>query len=162
MQGSPNSRPGLRRARRRSWARKCGRILDTAGFGPVGFQSRPGVLSLTTKTQNADYPAGRTAARVEQERIYQAEVREWIRLPENRWCQVYLRLLGRRVRAIQCHHYQGRRGRLLRYQPFWIPVSWEGHRWIDDHRERTRELGLLCPMGKYNSAVQTAHDLPIR
>ena len=37
--------------------------------------------------------------------------------------------------ATQCHHFQGRRGMLLLYEPFWIPVSWEGHRWIEDHRQ---------------------------
>ena len=84
--------------------------------------------------------ARRTPERAEQERLYRTRVKEWLRLPENRWCRVYLLLLGRRASASQCHHYQGRRGMLLLYEPFWIPVSWEGHRWIDDHRERAREL----------------------
>ena len=47
-----------------------------------------------------------------------------------------------------------RRGMLLLHEPFWVPVSWEGHRWIDDHRQRARELGLLCPLGSYNSPVR--------
>jgi hypothetical protein len=99
--------------------------------------------------------ARRTPEQAEEERRYQARVKEWLRLPQNRWCRVYLLLLGRRVPATQCHHYQGRRGRLLLYEPFWIPVSWEGHRWIEDHRERARALGLLCPLGCYNSPVHT-------
>lgn len=90
---------------------------------------------------------------MQQERLYNARVKEWLRQPENRWCRVYLLLLGRRVPATQCHHYQGRRGMLLLYEPYWIPVSWEGHRWIDDHRQQARELGLLCPLGSYNSPV---------
>ena len=98
--------------------------------------------------------ARRTPERLAQERLYQARVKEWLRLPQNRWCRVYLLLLGRRVPATQCHHYQGRRGSLLLYEPFWIPVSGEGHRWIDDHREQARALGLLCPLGCYNSPVQ--------
>jgi hypothetical protein len=93
----------------------------------------------------------RSPTRAGQEQLYRQRVREWLRRPENRWCRVYLLLRGERVRATQCHHYQGRRGMLLVYEPFWIPVSWEGHRWIDDHRERARSLGLLCPMGMYNS-----------
>jgi hypothetical protein len=97
----------------------------------------------------------RTRERAEEERRYQARVKEWLRLPENRWCRVYLVLRGRRVRATQCHHYQGRRGMLLLYEPFWIPVSWEGHRLIEDHREQARALGLLCPLGCYNSPVRT-------
>ena len=97
----------------------------------------------------------RTPGRAEQERIYRARVKEWLRLPENRWCRVYQLLLGRHRPATQCHHYQGRHGMLLLYEPYWIPVSWEGHRWIDDHRERARELGLLCPLGRYNSPVRS-------
>jgi hypothetical protein len=100
--------------------------------------------------------APRTPERAEQERLYWNQVQEWLRRPENRWCRVYLLLLGRRVPASQCHHYQGRRGMLLLYQPFWIPVSWEGHRWIDEHRPAARALGLLCPLGRYNSPLHGA------
>jgi hypothetical protein len=100
--------------------------------------------------------AGCTPARKAQEHFYQRRVQEWLRYPENRWCRVYLLLLGRRVPATQCHHYQGRRGMLLLCEPFWIPVSWEGHRWIDEHREQARQLGLLCPLGRYNSPVRSA------
>ncbi len=96
----------------------------------------------------------RSPARAQQERTYRSRVQEWLRLTENRWCRVYLLLTGQQVPATQCHHYQGRRGVLLLYEPFWIPVSWEGHRWIDDHREQARELGLLCALGRYNSPVK--------
>ncbi len=102
--------------------------------------------------------ARRTPERTEQERLYRTRVRAWLDLPENRWCRVYLVLLGRQVRATQCHHYQGRRGMFLLDEPFWIPVSWEGHRWIDDHREQARALGLLCLLGCYNSPVDTARS----
>jgi hypothetical protein len=95
----------------------------------------------------------RRPARAEQERLYRLRVKECLRLPEQRGCRVYLQLLGRQVPATQCHHYQDRRGMLLLYQPFWIAVSWEGHRWIDDHREQARTLGLLCPLGRDNSPV---------
>jgi len=107
-----------------------------------------------TQYQRLHSVARRTPERAEQERLYRTRVKEWLRLPENRWCRVYLQLLGRRVPATQCHHYQGRRGVLLHHEPFWIPVSWEGHRWIDDHRQQARALDLLCPLGSYNSMVQ--------
>jgi hypothetical protein len=100
--------------------------------------------------------ARRTPERAEQEQLYRIRVKEWLRLPENRWCRVYLLLVGRRVPASQCHHYQGRRGMLLLYQPYWIPVSWEGHRWIDEHRPKARALSLLCPLGGYNSPLHGA------
>jgi PD-(D/E)XK nuclease superfamily protein len=97
--------------------------------------------------------ARRRPERLAQERLYHARVREWLRLPQNRWCRVYLLLQDRREPATHCHHYQGRLGILLLYEPYWIPVSWEGHRWIEDHRERARALNLLCPLGRYNSPV---------
>ena len=96
-----------------------------------------------------------TPERAKAQRLYHARAREWLRQPENRWCKVHLLLSGQRVAATQCHHYQGRRGSLLLYEPLWIPVSWEGHRWINENRERARALGLLCPMGRYNSPVDT-------
>jgi hypothetical protein len=97
--------------------------------------------------------ARRTPQRMEQERLYRVRVKEWLAVPANRWCRVYQLLANRRVPATQCHHYQGRRSLLLLYEPFWIPVSWEGHRWIEEHREQARALGLLCPLGRYNAQV---------
>jgi hypothetical protein len=97
----------------------------------------------------------RTPERAAEERLYNQQVPEWLRLPENKWCQVYLRLTGERHPATQCHHYQGRRGSLLLYREYWIPVSFAGHRYIDDHPNEARELGLLCPLGFYNSPVQS-------
>ena len=98
--------------------------------------------------------ARRTPERASQERIYRQQVKEWLRLPENKWCQVYLRLTGEHHLATQCHHFQGRRGSLLLYREFWIPVSHEGHKWIEDNMDQARTLGLLCPLGFYNSPVQ--------
>jgi hypothetical protein len=116
-------------------------------------ESPEGLLDELTRYKHRRFISRHTPQRAAQERLYRDLVRQWLRLPENQWCRVYLQLLGRRVPATQCHHYQGRRGMLLLYEPFWIPVSWEGHRWIDDHRQQARALGLLCPLGKYNSPV---------
>jgi hypothetical protein len=111
-----------------------------------------------TQYKRRRWIARRTPERVKHERCYRTRVKEWLRFPQNRWCRVYLALLGRRIPATQCHHYQGRRGRLLLYERFWIPVSWEGHRWIDEHRAEARALGLLCPLGRYNSPVHSKHS----
>jgi hypothetical protein len=127
--------------------------LQIAQFQPP--QTPKGLAEELTQYKRQRWIPGRTPQRASQERLYYTRVREWLRLPENRWCRVYLLLLDQRVPATQCHHYQGRRGMLLLYEPFWIPVSWEGHRWIDDHRQQARALDLLCPLGKYNSSVYT-------
>jgi hypothetical protein len=119
-------------------------------------QTRDQVADQLSRYRPWRWVSPRTPARAEQKRLYRTRVQEWLRLPENRWCRVYLLLLGRRVRATQCHHYQGRRGMLLLYEPFGIAVSWEGHRWIEDHREQARALDLLCPLGRYNSPVRRA------
>jgi hypothetical protein len=117
-------------------------------------------LDVLTRYKKRHSAPARSPARVQQERRYRSRVQEWLRLAENRWCRVYLLLTGQRVPATQCHHYQGRRGMLLLYEPFWIPVSWEGHRWIDDHREQARQLGRLCPLGRFNSPVKTIGNAP--
>ncbi len=119
-------------------------------YGDVKAKDRPADELSRYRRRNL---AARSPERREEERLYRMRVKEWLRLPENRWCRVYLLLLGRRVSAAQCHHFQGRRGMLLLYEPFWIPVSFEGHRWIDEHREEARKLKLLCPLGRYNSPV---------
>jgi len=128
--------------------------LQLPQFRPIEILDR--LTDDLTQYKRCRSVARRTPQRAQQERLYQVRVKEWLRLPENRCCRVYLLLLGQRVPATQCHHYQGRRGMLLLYEPFWIPVSWEGHRWIDDHRQQSRVLGLLCPLGRYNSPVRTA------
>ena len=33
---------------------------------------------------------------------------------------------------------------------FWLPVSAEGHQWIDANRARARTFGLLADVGDYN------------
>ena len=124
----------------------------------ASFASADQSLQELVQYRRRRFIASRRPLRLQEEFVYRARVREWLRQPENRWCRVYSVLCDRRVPATQCHHYQGRRGMLLLYEPFWIPVSWDGHLWIDDHRERARELDLLCPLGRFNSPVPTARD----
>lgn len=50
----------------------------------------------------------------------------------------------------EVHHTHGRRGRLLNYQPWWMAVSKQGHRWIHQHPIEARALGFLCEAGKWN------------
>lgn len=65
-------------------------------------------------------------------------------LSQHTRCAVYPNL-----QANQIHHSRGRIGRLLCDMRWWIPVSQEGHRWIEEnHREaRTRKwngVSLMC------------------
>ncbi len=86
-------------------------------------ETRDRLADELTRYRSTRRAACRTPERKEQERLYRDRVKEWLRFPENRWCRVHLLLLDRRVPATQCHHYQGRRGMLLLYEPYWVPVS---------------------------------------
>lgn len=117
------------------------------------------------------YIRRRTVKRAAEERRYRARVKEWLMLPENRWCAVTAALRRAALHAWfttrdadkagkwhtglqpanQCHHSHGRVGRLLLYEPWWVAVSDWGHQWIQDHPEQARKLKLLCPLGQWNS-----------
>jgi hypothetical protein len=62
--------------------------------------------------------------------------------------------------ATQCHHSRGRRGTLLLEKRYWIPVSAEGHSWIDRNPKQARELGLLCQPGQYNAPPNAQANRP--
>lgn len=89
-----------------------------------------------------------TPARAKERRNYNAEVKEWLKGKD---CAVAAALNWGKTKATQCHHKNGRRGKLLLYKPFWVPVSAKGHFWIDSNPVRARELGLLCDLGGYNN-----------
>lgn len=92
----------------------------------------------------------RTPKRANQVRAYNAEVKAWLELPENKYCQV-AKLLGWRPRiATQCHHSRGRIGRLLLDRRFWTPVSAAGHEWIHANIEEARGIGLICQRGEWH------------
>lgn len=62
---------------------------------------------------------------------------------ENKYCPVASRVFGKRILATETHHKAGRVGQLLNYQPMWLAVSREGHRWIHDNPAKSYELGFL-------------------
>ena len=107
----------------------------------------------------------RTPARAAQERLYRAEVKEWLRQPDNRICAVWsmsaefrekvgqFKIGVRDIGATQCHHTRGRRGALLLDKRFWVAVSDAGHRWIESNPDKARALGLLCAKGQWNTPV---------
>jgi hypothetical protein len=48
------------------------------------------------------------------------------------------------------HHRFGRLGELLFWEPGYMAVCNNCHRWIHDHPAKARELGLLAPVGQWN------------
>lgn len=82
---------------------------------------------------------------------YAKRVKTWLLEPTNRWCLVMKKLRQPVSRATQCHHKHGRQGALLMDERYWLPVSAEGHRWIDANRRQAQELDLLG-RGPWNTA----------
>lgn len=93
--------------------------------------------------------ARRTKQRAKEERQYLIEVRQWLLLPENKWCLHCLRLLGVKKRATQNHHSRGKRYRLLLYKPWWRPVCDEGQVWCHANIAEARKIDLWAPVGKW-------------
>ncbi len=52
--------------------------------------------------------------------------------------------------SAQVHHKFGR-GKFLMWEPGWVQVSLDGHRWIDSHREEARARGLLAARGEWQN-----------
>lgn len=97
----------------------------------------------------------RTTKRAAEERKYRARVKVWIKEPENTLCKACPVLwkppMPQPQPSTQCHHTHGRRGRLLLYEPFWLPVCEDCHNVI--HKvspEAAREAGVLCEIGQWN------------
>jgi len=71
-------------------------------------------------------------------------------LSEHRRCAVFPAL-----EATEIHHLQGKLGKLLMYEPYWVPVSRLAHVWIHDHPEEARQKmwgghAILCAKGDWN------------
>lgn len=54
--------------------------------------------------------------------------------------------------ATMNHHVRGRLGTLLFDKRFWCATTFKDHRWIEDNKEKARELGFLCQRGEWNVA----------
>ena len=53
--------------------------------------------------------------------------------------------------ATDIHHTHGKVGKLLCYEPLFKLVCRSCHRWITNHTEMARELGLVCEKGQWNN-----------
>lgn len=90
--------------------------------------------------------ARRTKARASEDRIYLRRRRAF--LNKHRRCAVF------NFPSNQVHHSRGRDGRLLLEERWWIPVSAEGHAWIDRCRNQARKIlwngiPILCAKGDW-------------
>lgn len=95
--------------------------------------------------------ARRTPKRAAEERRYIALVAKWILLPENRLCRGCRAIWNREPwTASECHHFQGRRGKLLLYIPWWIPLCEKCHVWVTANARAASWLNLTCHPGFYN------------
>lgn len=84
----------------------------------------------------------RSKAMAKRMQVYQQQAEEWL---GSRMCAN-----GCMSSATQVHHSRGRRGNLLLDKRFWIPLCAQCHRFVHDHPEEARELGLLCAKGDWN------------
>jgi hypothetical protein len=75
-------------------------------------------------------------------RIYRARVKVWL---VGKRCAVFSR-----YPATQCHHRFGRIGRLLLWEPGWLPVSAAGHNEINSRPAWAIKLGFNGPVGTRN------------
>lgn len=95
----------------------------------------------------------RTTKRAKDERTYNARVKVWLTLPENRICKACPQLLvenSEPAPAAQNHHRYGRKRELLMDERFWLPVCAPCHDHIHRSPALSRELGLLAPLGQWN------------
>jgi len=115
------------------------------GLKAVPMEKRGGMFDRPRKALKKQ-----SVARAKDMRLYYEEVRVWLNEPAHRACAICL-CLGETPRAsTEVHHSRGRIGRLLRYQPFWIP-SCRPCREIPHNRPAwAREVGLLCPASEWN------------
>lgn len=56
-----------------------------------------------------------------------------------------------RAKAADIHHTRGRRGLMLLEERRWLPVCRRCHRLIHDNPEAARRLGLLAPVGRWDT-----------
>ena len=87
--------------------------------------------------------APRTKKRASEEAKYRRRVKVWL---VGKTCgQGYCK-----APATECHHRNGRAGKLLLHEPFWLPVCNFHHHWITNYPSQARQLGLICELGKWN------------
>ena len=90
-------------------------------------------------------------ARAREMRLYYRERREWLALERNSRCAVCLGLGEVPAPATEVHHKFGRIGKLLRYQPGWIPCCVNHRETPHLRRKWAMEMGLIAPAAEWNT-----------
>jgi len=90
-----------------------------------------------SKLAKRKFIAKRSKKRIEQEKIYNARVKVWL---VGKKCAVFPK-----KKATECHHRQGRWGKLLLDESKWLPVSHDGHVKITENPDWAREQGFIIP-----------------
>ncbi|MBS0328253.1 MAG: hypothetical protein JSR30_00240 [Proteobacteria bacterium] len=108
----------------------------------------------------------RKPERAKQERRYNARVKVWLTLPQNKWCAIWLakrgltwqdvdengmagweddgvRVAARCPRATECHHMDSRFGSRLLDESKWCPASHWEHAWVKQNQSEARRIGVL-------------------
>lgn len=120
------------------------------------FPEQMATAFSTTEDTPAQRKAIRSVSKVKakSDAVYRARVKAWLMEPEHlllcKACAPVSRSLGFSkypIRATQCHHRFGRRGRLKLWQPGWMPVCAECHDWIHRNVGNAQTLGLIAPDG---------------
>ena len=122
--------------------------LRRKGSGGVRVWSR---RSKSPKSKLGACLRPRTAKRAAEEAVYRRRVTFWLRQSENRLCRGCRPIFNRDPnRTTECHHYAGRRGVLLLFEPWWIPLCAECHQWVTNNAKAASWLNLMCNPGWYN------------
>jgi hypothetical protein len=68
------------------------------------------------------------------------------------WCPVALLLWGELRLVEEVHHARGKGSEPLRHDKRgWFLVCRMSHTWIENHKAKARELGWVCPVGKFGT-----------
>lgn len=90
-----------------------------------------------------------TDGRAKQNREYKRLRKEWLAGKECEGCwPIFNR---KQAPATELHHRRGRAGRLLLESRWFCALCDECHRYVHDHPNGARELGLLAKHGEWNT-----------
>jgi len=67
-------------------------------------------------------------------------------------CPVSLKVFRVEVHVEEIHHLRGKGCEALRHDKRgWMLINRLGHFWAGNNRKKARELGFLCPLGKWGT-----------